>query len=137
MTGIVNVLRALEIRLAAMPGVLPTAHANMIYDPPKDVAYQRATLLPADTVNPVMGAAMYREVGTFHILLLYPLNGGLGAAYSMAEAIRAWFPRGSSFTNDGVTVRVEGTPVIRPGMRDEDRYTVPVLVRYFANIIQE
>jgi hypothetical protein len=42
--------------------------------------------------------------------------------------------RAASFTADGVTVCIAATPDIRPAFRDEDRYCVPVRIRYLANI---
>jgi len=124
---------ALETRLKAMPGALATAWENVKFDPPAD-PYQRADLLPATTENPTMGSAMYREIGVFQVTLFYPLDGGGGVVYAMAEAIRDWFPRGASFSSGGITVIISDTGSIGPKYREDDRFVLPVSLRYFAHV---
>jgi hypothetical protein len=98
------------------------------------VPYQKINLLPATPENPTMGDGFYREVGIFQITLVYPLQLGTGDAFTRAELIRQTFPRGSSFSNGGVTVNIIKTPEIRPAMIDDEAYQLPVRVSYYADI---
>jgi hypothetical protein len=50
-----------------------------------------------------------------------------------AELIRTTFKRGNAFTASGVTTTIEKTPEIGPAMLDDDRYVLPVRVRFYAN----
>jgi len=129
----IEIQKALEARLAALPGPLPTAWPNVILSPPA-TAYQRADLLSANPANPTFGSAFYRDQGIFQVTLFFPIGGGAGAALARADVIRAGFPRGSSYSNGGITVLISGTPAIAPGRVIEDRWVVPVSIPYFANI---
>lgn len=127
---------ALEKQVKAISGTMSTGWENTSYSPPVDgSAYQLIHLLPATPDNPTFGTKFYREVGLMQITLSYPLDGGAGKAYAKAEAIRAGFTRGDSFTQAGVTVIIAATPTVGPGMNQADRYVLPVRIRYFANIL--
>jgi hypothetical protein len=127
---------ALEVALAAMSPALATAWENAPYTPVAGTPYQRVTLLLAEPANLEMGSARYTEQGYLQISLAYPLNAGAGAATARAELIRSTFYRGASFTSGGVTVNIEKTPEIAPGRVEEDRYVIPVKVRFFAHVIR-
>ena len=124
---------ALETRLKAMPNSLATAWENVSFNPPAD-PYQRADLLPGAPENPTLGDAFYREVGIFQVTLFYPLDGGGGVVYAMAEAVRDWFPRGLTLTSGGISLTISGTAEISPKYRDNDRFVLPIRIRYFAHI---
>jgi len=124
---------ALEARLKAMPNALATEWENVSFDPPAE-PYQRADLLPAAPEQPTLGDGFYRETGVFQVTLFYPLDGGGGVVYAMAEAVRDWFPRGASFSSGGVTVHIADVGRIGPKFRDNDRFVLPVSLRYFAHI---
>jgi hypothetical protein len=132
----VLVRAALEVALAAMSPALATAWENAPYTPVAGTPYQRVTLLLAEPANLEMGSARYTEQGYLQISLAYPLNAGAGAATARAELIRSTFYRGASFTSGGVTVNIEKTPEIAPGRVEEDRYVIPVKVRFFAHVIR-
>ena len=130
--SLVAVRTALEVALAAMSPALATAWENVPYEPVSGTPYQRVFLLPAAPDNPEMGR-LAREQGIFQISLAYPLNAGPGAALARAELIRDTFYRGATFTASGVTTTIERTPEISPGRIEEDRYVVPVRVRFFSH----
>jgi hypothetical protein len=138
-SSLAKIKTALETRLKAMASLLPTQWENSAFTPPSDSAYQSVHLLPAEPVSPsilgVAGSEMYREIGVMQVTLVYPARGGAGTALAKAEAIRDWFPRGSSFSYGGVTTVVSRTPRIGPAMFQDDRYVLPVSIPYFANII--
>ena len=131
--SIKQIKAALETHLKAMPNGLTTAWENVSFDPPAG-PYQRADLLPAAPENPTLGDGMFREIGVFQVTLFYDLDGGGGVVYAMAEAVRDWFPRGLSLTSGGIQVTISRTGEIGPKFRDNDRFVLPVRLRYFANI---
>lgn len=130
---IAAVRRALETALAANAGGVAIAYENVPYEPVNGTPFQAAYVLTAEPDNIEIGEA-YTERGVFQINLNYPLNAGPGAAEARAQAIRAAFPRGASFTVDGVTTHIERTPEIGPGRIDEDVYFKPVRIRFYSHI---
>jgi hypothetical protein len=133
-TGLVAVRAALEIALAAMSPNLASAWENTPYVPVAGTPYQRVFLLAAPPENLEIGP-IYIEQGILQVSLAYPLDGGPQAAAARAELIRSTFKRGASFTASGVTVNIERTPEIAPAQIEQDRYVLPVKVRFFAHIV--
>jgi hypothetical protein len=132
----VSLIRAmLESRLNTLSPALATAWENAPYTPVAGTPYQRAWLLIATPDNSTMGDGYFREQGIFQITLMYPLQTGTSTAAIRAEAIRTAFKRGTSMTGNGITVRVELTPEIAVGRVDEDRWALPVKIRWSAGII--
>lgn len=130
-----DITAALETRLKALPGVLPTQWENAAFIPPADgSAYQQASFLGVPPENPTIGTSFYREIGAMQVTLYYPLTGGAGTARAMAGLIRDWFPRGSTYVASGAAVTIQKTPEIGSGRRVSDRWVIPVTIRYFANI---
>lgn len=123
---------ALEVAVAAMSPALSTAYENAPFTPVNGTPYQRVWLMPNTPDNPEMGGWM-TERGILQIDLCYPLNAGPSAATARAELIRTTFHRGASFTASGVTTTIERTPEIMPGRVEDDRFVVPVRVRFFAH----
>jgi hypothetical protein len=125
---------ALETALAAVSPAVATAYENAPFTvPAPNVPYQQATLLPAEPDNPEIGPA-YFERGLFQVNLFYPKDGGAAAAAARAALIRAAFPFGSSLVNGGVTVNITATPEIGPARAEDDRFFVPVRIRFHAYI---
>lgn len=125
---------ALEKRLLAMPDNIDTALENVSFEAVSNVPYQTAIVYPAPVENPVYGDEYYLEQGIFRIRLMYPTGVGAGAAGEQAEKIRAWFPRGFSLEEDGLTIRFDKTPSVYPGRVIQDRYSIAVDVSYFASV---
>lgn len=123
---------ALETALAGMSPALATAYENVPYEPTQGTPYQAVYLMPVEPLNPEMGT-MTQERGMLQVSLFYPLGTGPAAAEARAELIRDTFYRGRSFTASGITTTVEKTPEIAPALIDDDRYHVPVRIRFFAN----
>lgn len=126
--------RALETRLDAMTPQLATAFENVSYTPVDGTPYQRANVLPATPDNSTKGAGMRTERGVFQVTLFYPEGVGSADAQARADAIVAWFKRGTSMTNGGVTTIVTHTPAKAGGFNKDGRYVVPVSIRYQADI---
>jgi hypothetical protein len=125
----------MEVALAAMSPSISHAWENASYSPQVGVPYARVTLLLAPPANDEIGRdGLYMEQGFMQVDLAYPLNAGPKPATARAELIRTTFYRGASFTASGVTVNIERTPEIMPARVEEDRYVVPVRVRFYAHI---
>jgi hypothetical protein len=80
-----------------------------------------------------MGPA-YTEQGIFQVNLFYPKDAGPGDAQARAELIRTKFPFAASLVNGGVTVNIINTTEIGPARPEDDRFMVPVKVRWSARI---
>lgn len=130
--SLVLVRSALEVALAAMSPALSTAYENAPFSPAIGTPYQRVFLLAAEPANPEMGRKV-TEQGILQVSLAYPLEAGPAAATARAELIRATFYRGATFTASGVSVTIERTPEIAPGRVEEDRWVVPVRIRFFSH----
>jgi hypothetical protein len=126
--------QAFEQRLAALSPNISTAYENAAFTPDNGTAYQQLNLLPGQPDNSTLGSGHYIEVGLFQITLCYPNNSGPKDAYTQAELIKAWFKRGTSMVDGGVTVNVIRTPAIAPPMQDTDRYKLPISIYYQADI---
>lgn len=125
---------ALETALAEITPELSTEYENTDSTSPKSGPYQRVHLLPAEPLNNTFGDDQRQEQGIFQILLLYPTGVGAGDAIERAELIKNKFKRGTSLTSGGVTVHISHTPSIHSGIPDDDRYVIPVRIRYYAYI---
>ena len=130
--SLLAVRNALETALNTMSPSLATAWENTPYTPAVGTAYQRANLPAAQPDNPEMGGHV-TERGYMQVMLCYPLGTGPKDAMARAELIRSTFPRGAAFSASGVTTQIERTPEIAPAMIEEDRYCLPVRVRFFAH----
>lgn len=124
---------ALETALAAMTPALATAWENAEYTPVQGTPYQRVTLMLAEPDNSEIGPQFVQR-GMLQVSLFYPDGPGPAAATTRAELIQTAFARGHSFTSGGITVTVEKTPEIATAMQDEDRFHVPVRIRFYAPV---
>lgn len=130
--SLLAVREALETALSGISPAIDYAWENVKYSPIVGVPYARVYLLAAEPDNPEMGT-MATERGFLQVSLFYPLDTGPADAMARAELIRATFVRGASFTASGVTTTVERTPEIAPAMIEEDRYHLPVRIRFYAH----
>ena len=122
---------ALEGALNSINPSIGCAWENAPYTPTHGTAYQAVFLMAAEPANIEIGSA-YTERGYLQINLFYPLDTGPGAAEARAELIRSTFTRGASFTASGITVHIERTPEIGPARIEDDRYFLPVRIRFYA-----
>jgi hypothetical protein len=133
MSALPAVRAALETQLATVSPSIDTAYENVPYVPVTGTPYQQVTLLPATPANLEMGPA-YTEQGIFQVNLFYPKDAGPGDAQARAELIRTKFPFAASLVNGGVTVNIINTTEIGPARPEDDRFMVPVKVRWSARI---
>ena len=123
----------LETRLNTMSPALSTSWQNVPFTPIIGTPYQRAAIIPVAPDNSAMGQHFYFEQVIFQVVLCYPENTGSNAAMARAEALRAWFKRGTSLVGT-YTVIVKDTPAIAPAMSDAGWYMVPVSIGAQASI---
>jgi hypothetical protein len=90
-------------------------------------------MLLAKPENPSF-TGFHREIGFFQVTLYYPINDGVGDAATRAELIRARYFQGKSWTSGQITLTVSGTPEIRPGRADGDRWLIPIRIPFYANV---
>ena len=132
-----NIRRAFEKKLAEITPVgVQTSYENFKFSPTNGIPYQKVQLSPRTPENPSFGDDYHREVGEFQIFLCYPLNQGSANVNEYAEIIKDTFFRGYSLEENGTIVTVRLTPSIRGSIIVEDRYCVPVIIDYFANILK-
>lgn len=124
---------ALETALTSITPAIDTAWQNVSFTPVVGQPYQRVYLLTAEPDNVEIGPG-YTEQGIMQVSLCYPLGIGPQDATKRAEQIRATFKRGASFTASGVTVHIDRTPEISPAQIEEDRFVLPVRIRFFAHV---
>ena len=133
--SITSVRAALETKLNAITPSLATAWQNIGYTPVTGTPYQACFVMPAIPSNPTLGDDFYREQGIFQISLFYPLLEGAQDAEARAQLIRTTFKRGTAMTSGSVSVLVNTTPEIGQGRADDDRWHIPVKIRWSAGII--
>jgi hypothetical protein len=131
-TALPSIRAALETQLATVTGP-DYAWENTPYVPTTGTPYVQVTLLPATPLNPEIGPA-YTEQGLFQASGFYPKDAGPAAITAWAEQVRAAFPFRASLASGGITVNIIATPEIGPARPDDDRFMVPVRVRWSARI---
>jgi len=133
----VLVRSALEAALAAMSPALSVAWENAPFTPTVGTPYAQVHLLLAQPDNPEIGPnanGYYTEQGFLQVDLKYPLGAGPATATARAELIRSTFYRGASFTASGVTAHIDRTPEIMPGRVEDDRFVIPIRIRFYSHI---
>jgi hypothetical protein len=131
--SVLAIRAALETALDAALSIA-LAWENTPYTPVTGTPYGRVHLLTAQPQALEMSQHLHREAGFMQVTLCYPLGAGSNAAMTTAEAIRTAFPSASEFTASGVTVVIDGLPEIGPADVEDDRYCLPVRVRFYAHI---
>lgn len=124
---------ALETALAGMTPPLATAYENASFTPSAGVPYQAAYLLLAQPDNSEVGEA-FTEQGIFQINLWFPKDAGPADAMARADLIRSTFAKGAAFVSGAATVTITATPEVAPARAEDDRFMVPVKVRFHARI---
>lgn len=131
-----SIRQALEVALNtwATANTTPIAWQNVPYKPSEGSVYVRASLIPAETLNPTLGDAFNRKIGIFQLLIYAKEGNGNSASETLADSLLTYFARGESFTAGSITVRILESPSISPAINDGGWYIVPVSVRYSVDI---
>jgi hypothetical protein len=116
-----------------MTPALATVWENTAYTPVAGTPYQSISMLRARPENPTFDKFV-RELGLFQVSLFYPVDKGSKDAETRAELIKVTFYKNLLASLSGINVTIYGTPHVLPGMRDGDRWMVPVRIPYYSNI---
>lgn len=129
-----DISQAMEVHLKNLPNRPATAWENVNFNPTTGVGYISAFMLFAEPNDVGYKDSPYIQRGYMQVGVHWPTNTGAGAAQEQAEAIAAWFKRGTSLANDGITVIIDKTPEITGGSIEDGRYVVRVRVRFFCRV---
>jgi len=132
---IASIRTALESQLNSITPAISLAWQNVPFTPVTGTPYAACFLMPATPDNPTLGDGFYREQGLLQVSLFYPLQAGPQTAEARASLIRATFKRGTAMTSGSVKVLIDRTPEIGQGRVDDDRWMIPVKIRWSAGII--
>lgn len=104
---------------------IPIAFENVAFTPPAGL-YLRAFLLPGESGMSSLDNDSDFDVGLYQVSVLAPIDKGPRAAETVAGALQDLFPAGQQVG----PIRVTRKPAIAPALTDNERYHVPVTVRY-------
>jgi hypothetical protein len=128
-----QITEALFTRLAALTlsPVLPVAYPDVVFTPPAIGNYLECAILRAATAG--VGISAWDEhAGILQVTVVtkqFPA-GGTKTPTQIADAVAAWFPRGTRLTNGSVQVDVYETPAIAAPIADAPYTRTPVSIRY-------
>lgn len=123
--------QAIETYLIAEPGgvaFVPGDNVGMETPLPVQIGY----FMPARPDDEEIGSKMTRLNGLYQINLSYAAGEGSGDAEARGEVLRSYFKRGLTLTQSGVNVLITDTPQVGAGKQDDDRWVVPVTLRWQA-----
>lgn len=136
--SLLSIRQLFETAIKVIDPTFPTQWENTIYNPIDGTAYQKIDRLLGNPETPTFNNPgvqdFFREIGIYQVTLFYPLGSGPAAADTKAEAIRAAFGAGRTFTSGTVTVTVSNKPTVAPGRIDGNRWSIPVKIPFFANV---
>jgi hypothetical protein len=133
----VVIRKLLETRLQGAPGYdLPTNWENTGFKPSVGVAWARVNTLHGKPLNPTMGDDFNREPGIFQIALSYPENTGSVDAMAKADALCAWFKRGTVLEEGGVRILIDKAPSVGGVTSDGAWFRATVSVYFVADLNQ-
>lgn len=133
--SLVTIRKLLEVRLNTLSSGISTAFENAPFSPVRGTPWQACSLLPASAENPTIGTDRYRQGGVFDIALYYPTKAGTATALARAETLRAGFARGTTLTENTITVRILRTPSISTGRVEGEWYVLTVSVPFVVDIV--
>lgn len=101
---------AFEARLLTLPDVPPIAWPNKDFTP--SGTYLEFRISPNDVLDPVISGGYEYEIGIALVTVVTPANEFSKESNTIAQAIKAHFPKGLRLTSVGTTV-VINAPVSR------------------------
>jgi hypothetical protein len=133
---LLNIRKAFEKSLKELNSDIDTAYENVKYEPRSNVPYQRLQLAPNQVQNPTIGDNYYREEGEFQVFLCYPTHIGTSDVLTKAHLIRDSYYRGLTLVEGGTEIIISETPRIDGAIITNERYIVPVIIKYFASVLK-
>lgn len=118
---------------AAQSPALTVAWPNINFDTPASGGYLRPTFLPAQTFSFGLASGSSNQYrGIFQVDVFWPENDGLPNALEVADAVKDWFPKFSTFTRNGLLVKISEAPWLSGLLQEPKWIQVPVSVPYFV-----
>jgi hypothetical protein len=128
-----SIQNLLEARLAAMVNVPTLQKENTRIAPAAGQPWCRFTLLPTQTVQETIGVTGTNKLaGLAQIDLFYPADKGTADVNLMADLIIDAFPRALNLSDANISLFIE-VSWREAGMRIEQYYQVPVMLKYRAH----
>jgi hypothetical protein len=118
----------------SVSGVTAKQHPDQPFTAPTGAPYLRAAWMPAMTAAPCLGNADSQDYrGVFQVDLFQPLASGENVPSERLGAIISHFKRGTSMTQDSLTVKVHRPPSRGPAIRSDGwmQYPVSIYVQAF------
>lgn len=123
---------ALQKQLDTITPVWQTAKENVTFTPPgPNTPYLAVFLMYANPENQEMGPGQYL-LGYMHVNVCTQMGAGTGAGEARAEAIKAAFKKGRTFTNGALNVFIPGVPASKNGVPGDTHFSLPVHVPFKA-----
>lgn len=128
-----TIRNALFSHLATLSIGLPVAWPGEAYQPPAG-AYLKADWLPNRTSGDFMANDSTQEhMGLLQVTVMVPSGSNAQAtATGHADSIATHFARGTVIDLSGLRVRIDQPPSVAPAVIEQDRFGVPVTIRYRA-----
>ena len=107
------------------------ANPNVTFTPQLGVPYLKVSVLPnmADATGIEFGSDI-NHVGLAQISVFWPVGQGEVQPKQVAAQVVAWFARGTVIQRNGLSVRVEEQPALKPGLSETDWYQVPIMISW-------
>jgi len=134
MADYLSIRRAIEERIATIPGGVKCVFEGEPYSPSVGTPWMEAVLLPAETENPTIGAqGVAREQGIMQVTVRYPNDAGPKDVTTQAELVRSYFTRGTSMAAGSDHVIVARTPSLSRVRPEQDWLAIVVSIPFFCN----
>lgn len=110
------------------------AWENRSFTPTVGTPWMRATILPAETTQTIIGInGLNKLMGIYQVDLFYPVGVGSGTARSKSDDVITHFKRGTTATYSGVKVSIRrawrGT-----ALPEDDWYHIPINIEWYAYV---
>jgi len=123
---------ALVTKLAAVSGIPALADEGDTYSPVVGTPFVEYVNAPSQSRPVTMGGDHLKlHQGIFHVAVVYPTKSGIGAAETMADAIKEAFPVDvSTITQNSITVRIRYAERLG-AITQTDWVRIPIEIKWY------
>ena len=130
-----DIRKALEIKLAALPGGWPIAYENDGFIPVKGTSWLKSTLLISSVTPITAGPKGYnRWIGYLQVSVFVDAKKGPGAADAKVDSLMLHFSKGLVLTQNSKHIQIEQASSSK-GPSEPDWFSLIVFIPWFANIM--
>lgn len=134
----IRILRqALEVKLkefATANGNIPIAYEEVKFEQAGKAIWLKPVLYQSDTLNPTLGDNLSRKVGFMQVNVCIPDGSGMLAAESLCDKLVEFFHRGMEIYREGIYIQIPRTPYAQQAYSLNTVKTVPMVIRYTADV---